>query len=133
MATKSNINKRWLYLISGVFTMLFSGVLYAWSILKIPFKEVFRWSDKSLALNFTLTMCFFCLGGFLGSLLIKKISLPMVLISSGILSGLGFVFTSMLTGKVFLLYNPSLKLCLNLRNLSRNKMFLNVYKFVGIF
>ena len=46
MTTKPNLNKRWLYLISGVFTMLFSGVLYAWSILKIPFKNEFQWSDS---------------------------------------------------------------------------------------
>ena len=56
MKTKTNLAKRWLYLACGVFAMLFSGVLYAWSILKIPFKEIFAWSDSSLALNFTLTM-----------------------------------------------------------------------------
>ena len=37
-----NLSKRWLYLACGVFAMLFSGVLYAWSILKVPFKEVFE-------------------------------------------------------------------------------------------
>ena len=60
MTTKTNLNKRWLYLVSGVFTMLFSGVLYAWSILKIPFKSDFNWSDSILAFNFTFTLCFFC-------------------------------------------------------------------------
>ena len=71
MNTKST-SVRWLYLAIGVFSMLFSGVLYAWSILKIPFKSVFEWSDSSLAFNFTLTMCFFCLGAFAGSLICKK-------------------------------------------------------------
>ncbi|MBE6815577.1 MAG: OFA family MFS transporter, partial [Ruminococcaceae bacterium] len=61
---KNNLTKRWFYLFTGVFTMLFSGVLYAWSILKIPFKEDFGFSDSTLAFNFTLTMCFFCLGAF---------------------------------------------------------------------
>ncbi len=96
MATKSNLNKRWLYLISGVFTMLFSGVLYAWSILKIPFKSEFEWSDSVLAFNFTLTMCFFCLGAFFGSLICKKIGPKFTLIIAGLLVEFGFVSTGVL-------------------------------------
>ena len=73
MTAQSTLKLRRLYLVVGVFAMLFSGILYAWSILKIPFKEVFLWSDAALALNFTLTMCFFCLGAFGGSILCKKL------------------------------------------------------------
>ena len=105
MATKSNLNKRWLYLISGVFTMLFSGVLYAWSILKIPFKNEFQWSDSVLAFNFTLTMCFFCLGAFFGSLICKKIGPKITLIIAGALVGIGFVSTGLLNNQIpYLLY-----------------------------
>ena len=105
METKSNLNKRWLYLASGVFTMLFSGVLYAWSILKIPFKNEFNWSDSILAFNFTLTMCFFCLGAFFGSLICKKIGPKITLIFSGILVGIGFISTGLLSAESpYLLY-----------------------------
>ena len=105
MATKSNLNKRWLYLVSGVFTMLFSGVLYAWSILKIPFKSEFEWSDSVLAFNFTLTMCFFCLGAFFGSLICKKIGPKITLIIAGALVGSGVVSTGLLNNqKPYLLY-----------------------------
>ncbi len=105
MATKSNLNKRWFYLISGVFTMLFSGVLYAWSILKIPFKTDYNWSDSVLAFNFTLTMCFFCLGAFFGSLICKKIGPKITLILAGILVGIGFVATGLLNYRIpYLLY-----------------------------
>ncbi len=105
MATKSKLNKRWLYLISGVFTMLFSGVLYAWSILKIPFKNEFNWSDSVLAFNFTLTMCFFCLGAFFGSLICKKIGPKITLILAGALVGAGFVTTGLLNEQIpYLLY-----------------------------
>ena len=96
MMTKNNINKRWLYLATGVFTMLFSGVLYAWSILKIPFKESFGWSDSVLAFNFTLTMCFFCLGAFFGSLICKKIGPKITLFIAGVLVAVGFVLTGFL-------------------------------------
>ncbi len=97
---KNNISKRWFYLVVGVFTMLFSGVLYAWSILKIPFKTIFNWEDSTLAFNFTLTMCFFCLGAFFGSLICKKAGPKLTLIISGILVGIGFVSTGFLTKDV---------------------------------
>lgn len=96
MTTKNNINKRWFYLATGVFTMLFSGVLYAWSILKIPFKESFGWSDSVLAFNFTLTMCFFCLGAFFGSLICKKIGPKITLFIAGALVAVGFISTGLL-------------------------------------
>ncbi len=105
MANAAEINKRWFYLGTGVFAMLFSGVLYAWSILKIPFKEVFNWSDSSLAFNFTLTMCFFCLGAFFGSLICKKIGPKITLIIAGVLVGIGFVVTGLLNADLlYLLY-----------------------------
>ena len=105
MTTNASLNKRWLYLVSGVFTMLFSGVLYAWSILKIPFKNDFGWSDSILAFNFTLTMCFFCLGAFFGSLICKKIGTRLTLIIAGALVGTGFVTTGLLSAQTpYLLY-----------------------------
>ncbi len=105
MATKNKLNKRWLYLVAGVFTMLFSGVLYAWSILKIPFKSDFNWSDSVLAFNFTLTMCFFCLGAFFGSLICKKIGTRITLFIAGVLVAIGFTATGLLSAKIpYLLY-----------------------------
>lgn len=104
MNTKST-SVRWLYLAIGVFSMLFSGVLYAWSILKIPFKSVFEWSDSSLAFNFTLTMCFFCLGAFAGSLICKKAGPKITLILAGLLVGAGFTITGFLNAEMlYMLY-----------------------------
>lgn len=97
MTIQSTLKKRSLYLIVGVFAMLFSGVLYAWSILKIPFKEIYNFSDSSLALSFTVTMCFFCLGAFFGSIICKKIGVKPTLIIAGILVGVGFFLTSVIT------------------------------------
>lgn len=99
------LKKRWFYLAAGIFAMLFSGVLYAWSILKVPFKESFGWDDSALALNFTLTMCFFCIGAFIGSLICKKRGTRFSLIVSGILTGAGFVMTGLLNkDSLILLY-----------------------------
>lgn len=104
--TKSfNLNNRWFYLVAGVFAMLFSGVLYAWSILKTPFMTEYKWDASVLSLNFTLTMCFFCIGAFLGSLICKKIGPRFTLLISGALVGLGFVLSGLLSIETpYLLY-----------------------------
>lgn len=105
MTQISPLIKRRYILFLGVFTMLFAGVLYAWSILKTPFAEILGYDSPALALNFTLTMSFFCLGGFLSSRLVRLIGVRWSLILSGTLAGLGYVATSFLgEGQAFLLY-----------------------------
>lgn len=96
---------RWGILIASVFAMLFAGIIYAWSILKVPFAEDFGWKANQLSLNFTLTMCTFCLGGLLGSFLAKKLGVKIASIISAVLAGSGMVLTGLLDGKnVIMLY-----------------------------
>ena len=103
--TKQNLSVRWLYLVVGVVAMLFAGVLYAWSILKSPLASEFGWGASSLALNFTLAMSTFCIGGLLGARLSKQFGHRIALLSSGILSALGFILTAALPGtSVAMLY-----------------------------
>lgn len=104
MKTKNTASVRWLYLAVGTLTMLFAGILYAWSILKTPLATEFGWDTSALALNFTLTMCFFCLGGFFGSQISRKIGAPLSIVIAGVLAGAGFILTGLLTGSVYLLY-----------------------------
>ena len=104
MKTKNTASVRWLYLAVGTLTMLFAGILYAWSILKTPLAAEFGWDTSALALNFTLTMCFFCLGGFFGSQISRKIGAPLSIVIAGVLAGAGFILTGLLTGSVYLLY-----------------------------
>ena len=103
--TTKNTSIRWFYLVVGIIAMLFAGVLYAWSILKSPLATEFKWGASELALNFTLAMSFFCIGGLLGAQISKRAGHRIALITSGILSALGFVLTAYLSGtSVVLLY-----------------------------
>ena len=104
MKTKNTASIRWLYLAVGTITMLFAGILYAWSILKTPLAIEFGWDTSALALNFTLTMCCFCLGGFFGSQISRRIGAPLSIAIAGVLAGVGFVLTGLLRGNVYLLY-----------------------------
>ncbi len=96
---------RWFILIASVFAMLFAGIIYAWSILKVPFAEDFGWQAQELSLNFTLTMCAFCLGGLLGSFLSRRIGVKLAGVVSAVLSGSGMALTGYLNGSnVAMLY-----------------------------
>lgn len=104
MNTKK-INFRWVMLVVGVITMLFAGIIYAWSILKVPFAEELGFTKDDLSLNFTLTMSFFCLGGVLSSQFVRRIGTRLTIALSGLLAGLGFVLTSFIgEGGLLLLY-----------------------------
>ena len=96
---QKKINIRWLYLAVGVIALLFAGIIYGWSILNKPFgmDGDLHWSNDQLAVNFTLTMCFFCLGGFIGGLLYRKLGVRLLLILSGVIACAGFFLTSQLS------------------------------------
>ena len=95
---------RWLILAIGVITMLFAGIIYAWSILNSPFLEM-GYAKDDLAFNFTLTMSFFCIGGLLSTKLLKLLGTALTIFASSLLAGIGFVLTSFLgAGQTILLY-----------------------------
>ena len=102
--TKQNLSLRWFYLAVGVVAMLFAGVLYAWSILKAPLAAEFGWGASQLALNFTLAMSFFCVGGLLGARLSGRIGHRKTLMAAGVLAAAGFLLTAALGGSVGMLY-----------------------------
>lgn len=103
--TTNPIKARRIMLIFSTVAMLFAGIIYAWSILKVPFVTDFEMEAGDLALNFTLTMCFFCIGGLLASFFVKRIGVRPVVIIAGALAGLGFVLTGLISnGSAILLY-----------------------------
>ena len=105
MKNEKNLSVRWGMLVAGVFTMLFAGILYAWSIFKVPLLRELGFQGFALDLNFTLTISFFCIGGLISSKLVKLIGTDLTIIISGLMAGLGFIFSSMLkTDTVWLMY-----------------------------
>ncbi len=100
----SCLSLRWAYIALCTVCLSFAGIIYAWSILKVPLAAEFGWSNTELALNFTLTMCTFCIGGFLGSRIAKIIGANLSLIAAGLLAGGGFVLASFMKGNITMLY-----------------------------
>jgi len=105
MNCNRNVASRWLYLVIGVVAMLFAGILYAWSILKSPLTAEFGWGTSELALNFTLAMSFFCIGGLVGAKLSGRAGARIALITAGVLAASGFGLTAALrNSSVWMLY-----------------------------
>ena len=105
MSNNAKSSYRWFILAVSVLAMLFAGIIYAWSILKVPFAENFGWKAQQLSLNFTLTMCFFCIGGLVGSFLSRKIGVKSAGLVSALLAGSGMALTGFLNGEnVAMLY-----------------------------
>ena len=90
-----NTNKRWLYLGTATLTLLFLGLIYAWSIFRTPLGEIFPdWSISQMSLTFTISMIFFCLGGFVGGLMSKKFSVRVRFLISAVMLFIGFFAVS---------------------------------------
>lgn len=88
-----------------VIAMLFAGVLYACSILKSPLASEFGWGASQLALNFTLAMTFFCIGGLLGAQISKYKGHKFALVIAGVLGTAGFILTAFINNMaVWVLY-----------------------------
>lgn len=87
-------NKRWIYAGFSVVTLVFLGLIYAWSVFVAPLEEEFGWSRAETSLTFSLSMAFFCLGGLLSGVLSKRLRPRLLLLMSG---GLVFVGFGLLT------------------------------------
>lgn len=96
---KDPLKNRFLRLVLGTVTLFFGGIIYAWSILKAPLGAEFGWTSAQLAVNFTVMMCFFCLGGLVSGLIARKVSIRLRTAVSGVLVFVGFFLASRLTGE----------------------------------
>ena len=107
---------RYVYLAAGTIVMLFLGLINAWSIFRAPFNEVFAsWTISELSLPFTISMTFFCLGGFIGGKLAKVLKSNFILLIAAVFLFFCFFFLSHL--------NP----------LNPQQSLVRLYMFYGIF
>ena len=87
--------KRSYQLLMGTIMMLFLGLIYAWSVFRVPLEESFsQWSQADLSLTFTIAMVSFCTGIIVAGKLLEKVKPRWILLASGILSFIGFMGAS---------------------------------------
>jgi len=98
-----NQAERWLRLIFSAVVLLFAGIIYAWSILRVPFASEFGWDAGQLSWNYTWTIVSFSIGGFIAGLLTNKTSPRIRILTAAVLLFSGFMATSQLNGSSLLL------------------------------
>lgn len=87
---------RWVILAAGSVLLLFLGLIYAWSIFRVPLEEMFpEWTTAQTSMTFTISMVFFCCGAFLAGQLLKRMDHKPVLILCAVLIFLGFFGVSL--------------------------------------
>jgi OFA family oxalate/formate antiporter-like MFS transporter len=90
-----NSNRKWAGLIAGTIMLLFIGLIYGWSIFSKFLGEIFAgWDPSQLRQPFTLSIVFFCVGGFIAGNLTKKIKNRYVVLISAALLFAGFFLLS---------------------------------------
>lgn len=100
------MKKRWIYLITGVILLLFLGLIYAWSVFRVPLAKEFGWTDAQLSVTFSVSMMMFCLGGLISGIINRKsrVRLTMILCAAFLAAGfLGASNIHTLTG-IYLTY-----------------------------
>lgn len=91
-------------LIAGLLLMLCFGLIYAWSIYSGPLSAEFGWTSAQLGLCFTVIMMAFCLGGILGSVLVRRLGVSRTILIGSVMSFIGYGCASLLSGAIWLLY-----------------------------
>ena len=86
---------RGIYAVIGVITLLFAGLVYAWSVLSTPIAAEFpAWTKAQLSLAFTLVMIFFCIGSLICGFLVGKLPVRRIVWLSAALFLVGFFLAS---------------------------------------
>lgn len=84
-------------LITGAILLLFCGLIYAWSLFRGFFQEAFPiWTIGNLSMTFTISMVFFCIGGFISGRLLPKFGAKVMILLSAIFLLIGFMGVSLL-------------------------------------
>jgi len=86
-------SKRAKYLALSTGTLLFLGLIYAFSMFAAPMCQAFGLEKTDVALTFNIMMIAFCLGCVLGSVIEKAAGIRTTLIVSGVLFLVGFAGT----------------------------------------
>ena len=85
------------YLLEGLIVLLFLGLIYGWSIFRSPLEAIFpNWTPTQMSVTFTISIIFFCVGGFLSGKVANRVSHRVVMICSAILVLVGFSLISIL-------------------------------------
>ncbi len=86
---------RFRYVATAFVTLLFMGLIYAWSLFVEPIEADFGWDRTQTSLNFTLSMIFFSVGMLAAGAIERRFSTKTLMIATGVIIGGGFAAASL--------------------------------------
>lgn len=91
-------SKRMVYLALSVVSLLFLGLIYAFSMFAGPMCQVFGYEKAAVGLTFNIMMIAFCVGAVAGSQLDKKIGVRGAIITAAAMYAIGFIGNGLMGG-----------------------------------
>lgn len=85
---------RWLYLALSVVLLMCLGLIYAWSVFRVPLEQEFGWPKAETSLTFSISMMMFCLGGVVSGIVTAKKGVATTLIACALCLAAGFAGAS---------------------------------------
>lgn len=85
---------RWTYMVTGVILLLFLGLIYAWSVFRIPLENEFGWSKADTSVIFSISMIMFCFGGLISGIVTGKKGSRFTLLCCAVFLAAGFIGAS---------------------------------------
>ena len=96
-ASKENIvstRNRYGILASGMVVQLFAGILYLWSVFRVPVAEHLNWDPGAASRTSSIMLATFVLGIILGGRLQDKLGPKIATLAGGVLFSLGLILTA---------------------------------------
>ncbi len=102
----SQIKKsRALYLTLSTVTLLFLGLIYAFSMFAAPMCQSFGLEKSAVGLTFNIMMILFCIGAVVGSQIEKAVGVKATIIIGAVLFAVGFIGTALFAnGNITMVY-----------------------------
>ena len=98
-------SKRMVFLVLSTITLLFLGLIYAFSMFAAPMCEFFGLERSQIGLTFNIMMIMFCLGCVGGSIVDKKLGVKGALVIAALMFAIGFIGTAFLAhGNIIIVY-----------------------------
>lgn len=97
MSFQKQKSLRWCYLILSVGILLCLGLIYAWSVFRVPLEQEFGWSKAETSITFSISMMMFCLGGVVSGFLTARKGIKITLIACALCLGAGFSLASQIS------------------------------------
>ena len=85
---------RWWIILAGTVLQLCLGTVYAWSYFQKPLVDTYGWSNSSVSLTFSLTICFLGLAAAWGGTQLPRFGPRKLAVAGGLLFGLGYLLAA---------------------------------------